>query len=204
MLARRMVARDSPDERLRAILGHMRVVGRLSPEEFWARIAQGEQQLRDSAAVLPVYRVADWAGPVLVGDWGWENGELVTAGIAHDDRTGAAVHVRTTVHDPRADVASLRMQAEGPYDPADALRRRRADAIAPGEDVAIRVDSTPVRFELWHEGDRSWAAATHAGYGLVVEGTGVAVDLLSLVRVDDIEPYLAARRQDLRLRRGET
>jgi hypothetical protein len=141
----------------------------------------------------------------MVGDWAWESGELVTVGIAHGDpdRDGPAVHVRTTVHDPRAEVASLRMDAGAPYGNDDVLRRRREPDIAPGDDVQFLVDSTPVPFELWHEGDRWWAAAAHAGYGLVVEGRRVAAELVTLVRVHDIEPYLAGRRENLRARRGE-
>lgn len=80
----------------------MQVAGRLSPEEFWVRIAAGEQRMHDSATVLPMYGVQGWSGSLMVGGWGWENGRLVTVGLAHGDPAGdgPSVHVRTTVHDP--------------------------------------------------------------------------------------------------------
>lgn len=188
-------------------MAHMHIAGQLSPEEFWARIATSEQQVRDSADILPIYGLAGWSGPLMIGDWGWENGQLVTVGLGHGDPSGhgPAVHVRTTVHDPRTAVASLRMAHLGaPHDEADFLRRRREAEAAPTERVDVRVDSVPVRFEVWNDGDRWWAAAQHADYGLVVEGLRTALDRLALVRVHDIEPYLAGRRAHLRALRGES
>lgn len=183
----------------------MRIAGRLSPEEFWARIAVGEQRIRDSAATLPTYGVADWPRLLMVGDWGWEDSLLVTVGLAHGVATGdgPAVHVRTTVHDPRSAVASLRMASAGaPHDKSDLLRRREA-AVAPSDQIDVLVDFAPVRFEVCNDGDDRWlAAAEHTGYGLIVESRRTTVDSLALVRVHDVEPYLAGRRANLRARRG--
>ncbi|MGI8868072.1 MAG: hypothetical protein ACR2F6_04270 [Mycobacteriales bacterium] len=162
--------------------------------------------MRDCSTMLPIYGLADWPGPVMIGDWGWENGRLVTVGIAHGDPTGdgPAVQVATTVHDPGTAVASLRMaSAEAARHEDDALRRQHEADVAPSGQVDLLVDSAPVRFELWNAGDRWWAATAYAGYGLVVEARRTAVGPLALVRVHDIEPYFAGRRASLRARRDE-
>jgi hypothetical protein len=112
----------------------MQVAGRLSPEQFWTRIAAGEQRMRGSAAILPIYGVAGWSESLMVGDRGWENGQLVTAGLAHGDPSGdgPSVHVLTTLHDPRTEAASLRMAHLGaPHDKHDFLRRIREADGAP-------------------------------------------------------------------------
>ncbi len=171
------------------------------------RIAAGEQRIRESVAILPIYGVVGWSGSLMVGDRGWENGQEVMAGLAHGDPDGdgPAVHVRTTVHDPRAAVASLRMAHLGtPHDKDDCLRRRHQAEVAPTGHVAIPVNTVPVRFEIWDEDDRWWAAAPQAEHGLVVEGRRTAVDWLALTRLYDVEPYLAGRRAHLRALRGDT
>jgi hypothetical protein len=177
----------------------MRVTGQLSPEEFWDRITAGEQRMRDSAAVLPVYRLADWAGPVLTGDWEWEDDALVTAGIAHGDPDGPGVHVRTTTHDPRAEVARLRRPVPAPAENLVAATPAAVEIWADGE---ILVDGTPVAVELWRDGERWWAAGAHDGRGLVLAGNRVPVQDVALVRVRDLEPFLAGRRDFLRALRG--
>jgi len=184
----------------------MQVAGRLSREEFWARIAASEQRVRDSAAILPIYGVAGWSGSLMVGDWEWENGQLVTAGLAHGDPSGdgPTVQVRTTVNDPQAAVASLRIaDLRALHDEDDFLRRRRAADVAPTVHVDIPVNSVPVRFEVREEGDRWRGAAQQADYGLVIEGRRMATDRLTLIRVHDIEPYLAGHRAHLNALRGE-
>jgi len=184
----------------------VRYAGRLSPEEFWARIAEMEQRVRDTATILPCYGLANWSGLLMVGDWAWENDQLVTVGLGHGDPAGdgPAVHVRTTVHDARREAASLRMTAERrPHDKDDFLRRRHEVDAVPAVEMDIPVDSTPVRFQVWRGADRWWAAADHAAHGLVIESYRMPTDGIKLVRVHDIEPYLAGRRAHLRALRGE-
>lgn len=96
-------------------------------------------------------------------------------GVATGD--GPAVHVRTTVHDPRSAVASLRMASAGaPHDKSDLLRRRREATVAPSDQIDVLVDFAPVRFEVCNDGDDRWlAAAEHTGYGLIVESRRTTV-----------------------------
>jgi hypothetical protein len=184
----------------------MQVARWLSPEEFWARIAASEQRMRESAAILPIYGVAGWSGSLMVGDWDWKNGQLVTVGLAHGHPSGdgPSVQVQTTVLHPRTAVASLRMaHLAAPHDKDDFQRRRReADAAATGH-VDIAVDSVPVPFGVWNDGDPWWAAAQQADYGLILEARHMAMDQLALIRVHDIEPYLAGRRAHLRVPRAD-
>jgi len=185
----------------------MRYAGQRSPEEFWARIAEMEQRVGDTATILPCYGLANWSGLLMVGDWAWENDQLVTVGLGHGDPAGdgPVVQVRTTVHDPRREAASLRMTAEGaPRGKDDFLRRRHDVEAVPAVEVDIPLDSTPVRFQVWRRADRWWAAADHGAHGLVIESHRLPTDEITLVRVHDIEPYLAGRRAHLRALRGET
>jgi len=75
-----------------------------------------EERIRATAAVLPCYGLAGWVGLRMIGDWEWENDELVTVGRTHGtpESDGPTPHVHTTIRDPAADVASLRMAAAGP------------------------------------------------------------------------------------------
>lgn len=184
----------------------MQFAGRLSPEEFWERIAAGEQRMRDSATVLPMYGVEGWSGSLSVGNWEWENDGLVTVGLAHGGPSGQgpSVHVRTTVHDPGTTVASRGITHLGPPREGGDFPRARGEAdVGATSHVNIPVNGVPVRFQVRHEGNVWWGAAQQDGYGLVVEARDMDVDRLALVRVEDIEPYLAGRRAQLRTRREE-
>lgn len=92
---------------------------------------------------------------------------------------------------------------ESPRDEGDLLHRRSEAHGAPTGHVHISVNSARVRFEVWDEDTLWWGAAQQTGYGLVVEAHDMATDRFALVRVQDIEPYLAGRRAHLRTLRGE-
>lgn len=178
----------------------------MSPEEFWVRDAEAEQQIRTTSTVLPCWGVDGWGGLRMIGDWQWENDRLVTVGLAHGapQGTGPWLHVATTVLDPRTVVASLRSASTMTLDAGDAARRRSAPGADPDGAVTVHVDSAGVHLELWRTQDRDqwWAAGHHEGHGLVLEANRVPATDLSLHRVHDLEPYLDGRRTHLRELRG--
>jgi hypothetical protein len=180
-------------------------VGRLSPEEFWARYADMEERVRATAGILPCYGLTGWSGLRMIGDWTWENDRLVTVGLVHGapDPPGPLLHVHTTLRDPRSDVGALRMAAAGPPRAEDDRFRRYELDADDGERITIAVDTATIRFTLWGAGDAWWAAGHDDQYGLVLEGRRIRVDEVRLERVYDLEPYLAGRRAYLRQRRGE-
>ena len=79
-----------------------------------------DDRMRAAAHLLPLYGVATWAGPVMTGDWDWENGEFCAAGLAHGLPGGPHVQVSTTAGDPGPRALSRRMAAGGA--PRDAAR----------------------------------------------------------------------------------
>lgn len=185
----------------------MQYAGRLSPAAFWTHQSDVEKQMRATARVMPCYGLAAWSGLRWIGDWQWEHGRLVTAGLAHSAKDGdvPTVQVLTTVRDPREHVASLRLNEPGALGAADAVRDRlREFETAAGEPATTTVDAEPVELTVWRDAKRWWAAGRHRGYGLVLEARHIAVEAISLVRVRDIEPYIAGRRAYLRRRRGES
>jgi hypothetical protein len=68
----------------------MRVSGWLTPEEFWARIAEFDDQMRATAHVMPLYGLAGWTGMIQSGDWHWTNDLLTTVGLVFGDQRGGA------------------------------------------------------------------------------------------------------------------
>lgn len=189
--------------------GCVRITGQLSPEEFWARDAELEQQIRASSTFLPYRGVDGWSGLQMIGDWQWENDRLVIAGLAHGapQGTGPRLHVVTTVRDPRSVAASLRSaSAAAKRGESDAAHQRRVLEADPDEEVTIPVDGAGVRLDLWHteDQDRWWAAGHHDGHGLVLEAHLVPTTEVGLHRVHDLEPYLDGRRTHLRELRGGT
>lgn len=180
----------------------------LDPDDFWSFIDQGDARIRAAVGELPLFGVADWTGPLMVGDWEWEDGRLARAGLAHGEPRGlgAHVHVQVSRKDPVDVVHNLRLGAVAP-DPDDRtsyLALRRRIAAEPGVPTRIPVEGSPVDFDVWDDVVHWYAAARHGGHGLVVEARDITPNRLALLRVDDIEPYLAGRRAYLRARRGES
>ncbi|WP_194918244.1 hypothetical protein [Catenulispora rubra] len=110
----------------------MRMTGKLSPQEFWQRIDQGEARIRAEASALPLFGIDGWTGPRMTGDWGWENDRLVSAGLAHGDRQdgGAFIQVHTTSDDPTESVAGRRMATRMPTIEPDQFPTLRAELRA--------------------------------------------------------------------------
>lgn len=180
----------------------MRYAGRLSAEEFWGHITDLEQRVRAAAGTLPCYGVAGWSGGLMLGDWEWQDDQLVATGLAHGapDSVGPAVHVHTTAYDPRRKVVALQMAAHGA--PLGSRSPPPAQPAASRE-VPISVDGVVVPFAVWDEADQWWATATMGDWGLLLEGDRVPAEQVALVRVDDLEPYLSGSRVYLRAYRGE-
>jgi len=188
----------------------MRITGKLSPQEFWERIDEGEARVRAEAGALSLFGVNGWTGPRETGDWEWVNDQLASAGLAHGARQGggAFIQVKTTTEDPTEAVIGRRMaalmSATEPQDFPTLRSRLRADT---GASVLVTIDDEPCEFRQWRDADDNggWVAASrHGEAGLVIEASAdVDITQLRLVRVTDIEPYIAGRRARLRRARGE-
>ncbi|MGC9667411.1 hypothetical protein ACNTMW_12750 [Planosporangium sp. 12N6] len=184
----------------------MRKAGQLTPEQFWARMAQIDDQIRASAHVMPLYGAADLTESIMTGDWHWQNDRLTTAGLIHGEQSGSGpyVHVRITTDDPAAVVSDLRMRSHSDprdKDPFLKLRERLASTPTTGVEIAINGRLEP--FNRWDDGAGWYAATRHGGYGVVIEARELTPDQINLVRVEDIEPYLAGRRAYIRALRSE-
>lgn len=185
----------------------MHTTGHLEPDDFWAVVERGEARIRAAAGELPLFGVTGWTGPLRLGDWEWEDARLTRAGLAFGEPRGLGphVHVQVSRNDPVEVVHNLRLGriTPGPDDAVSYLSQRRRIAAEPAIAVRMPVDGTLTDFALWDDGVYWYAAARLDGYGLIVEARSIAPDGLELLRVDDVEPYLAGRRTDLRARRWE-
>lgn len=181
--------------------------GRLTPEEFWQRITDSERQIRESAAILPLYGTADrLPQPAMLGNWEWQNGHLMKAGVSYGDPLGEGplLHVQSTTRPTAEEVALARMASFGPsQDRENDVNRWRSAQDRTSETLDMSIDGSTVRFDLWRDGDQWWAAGEHAGHGVMIEARRLPPQPLALIRIDDLEPYLTGRRSYLRARRGE-
>ncbi|WP_194918246.1 hypothetical protein [Catenulispora rubra] len=69
----------------------------------------------------------------------------------------------------------------------------------------MSIEDEQREFRQWRDEDGTWLAAGHHGEtGLIIEASaGLDITQVRLVRVTDIEPYIAGRRAHLRRLRGE-
>ncbi|MBE1513693.1 hypothetical protein [Nesterenkonia halotolerans] len=84
-----------------------------------------------------------------------------------------------------------------------ALRRLEFEAQAPVQ-RPIAIDGAVLEFDVWEDESRWWAAVSRPGYGIAVEARNIDPAGVSLVSVDDLEPYIAGRNQRIKEQRGET
>lgn len=188
----------------------MHMGGRLTPEQFWARFDELENEIRAVAELLPWHGLADWPGWLMLGDWSRQDGELISAGLLHGqgeptDEDTSRVHVLVGSEAPGDVIGQRLFNAALPRDPGEkdvVEAMRRADA-APTGTVLISIDGQPEVFEHWVHEPTWFAARRHNGHTLAVEARHVSPDELNIVRVHDIEPYLTGRRASLRRMRGE-
>jgi hypothetical protein len=197
---------------------------KLSADAIDALVADMHNRVRATFNAMPVYGIAGWRGVIMPGEWSWDEDPH---SLAHGDPTaeGAVVQVQTRHCPPREGATALRLSATfatPAHSGADAFQSRIEQFGSPPDRVTdITVETTPVVFEVWDDIGGSDAAGTSGGVGtagaagehwiaagsyldhtIVMEGTQVAIDSLCLVRVDDIEPYLAGQRAWLVARRG--
>lgn len=183
----------------------MELGGWLTPDEFWRQYDESESRVRESAGELPCFGVNGWSGPVAIGEWDHGSRPPVTVSLLHGSAPGPELQVRTTSQDPRRTVVFHRMMAEETplRGTDDFLDRQRLLEAEPAEELIILVSGERVSFDLWRESKRWWAAGMHAGYGLVLEGKGLAPEPIALESVRNIEPYLTGSRERVRAARGE-
>jgi hypothetical protein len=188
----------------------MHMGGRLTPEQFWARFDARENEIRAEVELLPCHGLANWPGWLMLGDWSRRDGELISAGLVHghgeltDDNT-PRVHVVVGSEAPQDVVGQRLFNAALSRDPGekDVVEAMRHADAAPTGTVSISVDGRPEAFDHWVHEQTWFAARHHDGHTLAVEARHVSPDELNIVRVHDIEPYLAGRRASLRRMRGE-
>ncbi|MFJ6455594.1 hypothetical protein [Paenarthrobacter sp. NPDC091669] len=184
----------------------MRLTGFLPPDAFWAMNGRMDQQVRDGAGLLPLFRINSWDGPMMLGSWQLDGSE---GGVMHGNAfspTGPLVEVVTTTQDPR-EVARNRWRASAGV-PHNLEELQRQDAVfnaLHSEQITITAGSSPILFTLWPATD-AWLAAGHiGGCGLVIDAQRKPPqpDAVTLSRVSDVEPLLQARRNALKALRGE-
>ena len=175
----------------------MRYDGGLTPDELDAEIVRTLERVRASAGSMPVFGVAGWTGAVSLGEWIYEGGPH---SLLHGDPDTRApsVQVRTTEDAARSAVFQLRLDFDGPWEGDQYSARFDSYDVPPDTVTEMRVDDTPVVFEVWTHGDVSWAAGSLGGFGLAVEARSYPLDRLALHTVTDLEPYIAGRLEWLR------
>jgi len=181
----------------------MDVDGQVEPDGFWAMVAEGEQRIRETFPELPCFALADWDGPVMVGEWNEDNGPH---GLLHGDPGLGLPHaqVLTTVHGVNQSIRTMRLATGPMVSDTDSFRQKLNELELQEPRMAgIAVDGQEVEFALWQDGGKWWAGAERDGYGIMVEAAGLDPDRVQLVRVENIEPYVDARRVWLRQLRGE-
>ena len=131
----------------------MRISHHLTDEEFWAHIAETDAELLASFERAGAYEIADWRGPVSVGEWGFTGGvRSLTVGAGPGASAGPVASVTVLVEDGTT-----------PRDFVAQRRQVRAAIAADGSDLpddvrVIMVDDVPVVFEIWNE-PGLWCAA---------------------------------------------
>lgn len=188
----------------------MHIVGRLTPEEFWAQVDAGDDEVRRTFAERPVYAVRDWPGRALLGEWAFGDGlravVFVPAGWEGVDYSDPSLTPRVDVLvdtvAPRTLVAR-RMELDE-FVAGDPAPRRLLEAPAPDAIVDVLIDGVAEPFERWagDEVRRERVAGRLAGVTVVVESAGHPLDSLELVRVTDVEGLLSERRRWIRALRG--
>lgn len=162
---------------------------RLGEEEFSAHLAERVARIRGSFGDLPLWAVSGWSGPRLLAEWTLTGGPRGLSFLADDavpGGPGPSVEIRTTLGDPRHDVALLCCREEAP------VSFVQPEALpAPTRIAEIAVDGAPEPFEVWEGAGAVRAAAWVRGHVLTLECRGVDLDALALDEVDDIEPFVA-------------
>jgi hypothetical protein len=188
----------------------MHFAGELTPDEFWAVMDHGDDEVRRTFAERPAFEVRGWPGRAMVSEWSFGSGiRSVTFLPAEWDGANLAdrdirprVDVLVDVTEPRRMVAE-RMAFEELDRTGQPPRLPTADPPTPDAVIDVSVDGVAEPFELWSSGERARAAGRVAGVTVVIEASGHPIEEVSLVRLHDIEELLAERRRWIRDLRGE-
>ena len=188
----------------------MHFAGELTPDEFWAVMDHGDDEIRRSFAERPVFEIRGWPGRAMVSEWSFGGGvRSITflpadwaAANPSDPDIRPRLDVLVDIGEPRRMVAErmafeiLDRTGRPPQLPVD-------DAPTPDEIIDVDVEGVAEPFELWSSGDRARAAGRVAGVTVMIEAAGHPIEEVSLVRVRDVEGLLAERRRWIRELRGE-
>ncbi|WOH18190.1 hypothetical protein IRJ34_17820 [Paenarthrobacter sp. GOM3] len=185
----------------------MEFSGYVPPDEFWAMNDRLDQEVRNGAEALPLFRITGWEGPAMLGGWQLDNSE---GSVSHGDPSPGSqaqyIEVVTTTQDPYAAARNRWVVTAGiPHSRDELQASQAAFAALDPEAQEIAVDGIPTNFSVWR-GYASWlAAGTVAGYGIVIDAQRrpPEPEAVSLTRVPDVEPLLQARRAAIKALRGE-
>jgi hypothetical protein len=176
----------------------MQSMGKLTPEEFWARYEETDAAVRDSFPSGPLFGLRDWSGPATLGEWMLASADRRGVDYAFaDGRPAVRVHTDPgPLHDlpPRLQLVF----------PAEGDQLRSSEIVRPADQIVdMDVDGVPVVFRLWQELAGWWALGELGAHVIVVESVAPEPAQLRVARVLDIEPLLSTRREHVRRLRGE-
>ena len=178
--------------------------GTLPGNEFWEQISAMEDQVRATAQDLPCFGLANWAGPLALGEWDLGSRPPMTVGLLHGAMMGGpSLRTWTTRQDPMRTVALYRVMASGhPQDRGEHEERLRHSETQAGSRLDLLIDGLSVTFNFWEEPERWWAATNHAGVGLILKAEDVSPTAVELSMITDLEPYLLGSRTQIEAYRG--
>ncbi len=184
----------------------MEITGFMPPDEFWAMQQQLEERIRAAAASLPLFQLAAWDGPVALGTWQMDASEGSVVHLAGFASERPRIEVTTTTRDAEDVCRNRFIAANGPALSREDLQRLEgAFDQLPRRAVSIAIDSTDADFTVRQSNGAWWAAGSHGGFGVAIEGLEAdgSAEAIALVAVADIEPLLESHRAMLRRMRGE-
>lgn len=173
-------------------------------DEFWSAVQADDERVRRSRSDLALFAPARWTTSVALGEWAFEAGprELVH-GLPDDQEPFISV-----VTTPGRGLDTVRARwinhhGSPAHNKAEHLERVRAFETHETRRGRVLVEDSWVEFDVWGDDTRWWAAVETPRYGIALEAANLDPAALALVRVDDVEPYLAGRTAWIRRQRGE-
>ncbi|WP_416417486.1 hypothetical protein [Paenarthrobacter aromaticivorans] len=187
----------------------MEFAGFVPPDAFWAMNDELEERVRQGAGRLPLFRLVDWDGPLMLGSWQIDASE---GGVVHGNAfpanpaTNPLMEVVTSTRNPLEVVRNRWQAIAGPPKSLEELQSQSAGFAAhTTAHLSAIVDGIPADFTLWNGTDYWFAAGSAGGYGIVIDARSHRSDTqaMELRQIPDVEPLLQARRAALKAARGE-